>query len=114
MPWGPDDGTIAPWAAIASLPFAPEIVLPAIDALHERYPQTESRYGFKCSFSPMYDISGDGGWISSGYYGIGQGPVVLMIENYLTGLVWDLMKRCPHIIRGLKRAGFRGGWLGEQ
>ena len=115
VPWGPDDGTIAPWAAIASLPFAPEIVLPAIDALHERYPQTESRYGFKCSFSPMYDISGDGtGWISSGYYGIGQGPVVLMIENYLTGLVWDLMKRCPHIIRGLERAGFRGGWLGEQ
>ncbi len=115
VPWGPDDGTIAPWAAIASLPFAPEIVLPAIDALRERYPQTESRYGFKCSFSPMYDISGDGtGWISSGYYGIGQGPVVLMIENYLTGLVWDLMKRCPHIIRGLERAGFRGGWLGEQ
>jgi len=115
VPWGPDDGTIAPWAAIASLPFAPEIVLPAIDALHERYPQTESRCGFKCSFSSMYDISGDGtGWISSGYYGIGQGPVVLMIENYLTGLVWDLMKRCPHIIRGLERAGFRGGWLGEQ
>ena len=115
VPWGPDDGTIAPWAAIASLPFAPDIVLPAIDALHERYPQTESRYGFKCSFNPTYGISGDGtGWISSGYYGIGQGPVVLMIENYLTGLVWDLMKRCPHIIRGLERAGFRGGWLGEQ
>jgi hypothetical protein len=115
VPWGADDGTIAPWAAIASLPFAPEIVLPAIDAFRECYPQTESRYGFTCSFNPTYDISGDGtGWISSGYYGISQGPIVLMIENYLTGLVWDLMKRCPHIISGLERAGFRGGWLGEQ
>jgi hypothetical protein len=37
---------------------------------------------------------------------------VLMIENYLTGFVWDLMKRCPHVVRGLERAGFRGGWLG--
>jgi len=112
-PWGPDDGTIAPWAAIASLPFAPEIVLPAIDAFHERYPQMESHYGFKCSFNPTYDVSGDGsGWISSGYYGIDQGPIVLMIENYLTGFFWDLMKSCPHIVRGLKRAGFRGGWLG--
>jgi hypothetical protein len=115
VPWGPDDGTVAPWAAIASLPFAPEIVLPAIDAFHERYPQMESHYGFKCSFNPTYDLSGDGpGWISDGYYGIDQGPIVLMIENYLTGFFWDLMKHCPHVVRGLKRAGFRGGWLGEE
>ena len=35
-----------------------------------------------------------------------------MVENYLTGLVWELMRGCPYIVRGLERAGFRGGWLG--
>ncbi len=112
VPWGPDDGTIAPWAAIASIPFAPEIVLPAIAEFHERYPHIESRYGFKCSFNPTFHVSGDAtGWASANDYGIDQAPIVLMIENHLTGLLWDLMKSCPHIQRGLIRAGFSGGWL---
>lgn len=112
IPWGPDDGTIAPWAAIASLPFAPEIVLPAIKAFHEQYPDMESVYGFKCSFNPTYDLAGDGrSWISKGYYGLDQGPIVMMIENHLTGWFWDLMKRCKPVVNGLKRAGFHGGWL---
>ena len=42
-----------------------------------------------------------------------QVPDHMMIENYLISFLWDLMKRCPHIVRGLKRAGFRGGWLGD-
>lgn len=112
VPWGPDDGTIAPWAAIASLPFAPEIVLPAIEAFHAQYPEMESEYGFKCSFNPTYDAAGDGsGWIAKGYYGLDQGPIVMMIENHLTGWFWELMKRCEPVAEGLKRAGFRGGWL---
>jgi len=112
IPWGPDDGTIAPWAAIASLPFAPEIVLPAIEAFHHQYPDMESMYGFKCSFNPTYDSAGDGhGWISKGYYGLDQGPIVMMIENHLTGWFWELMKRCGPTTEGLGRAGFRGGWL---
>ena len=45
------------------------------------------------------------------HFGIDQGPVVLMIENYRTGLLWDIMRRCPAIVTGLQRAGFRGGWL---
>ncbi len=115
VPWGPDDGTIAPWAAIASLPFAPEIVLPAMATFHERYPDMESVYGFKCSFNPTYDVAGDGhGWVSRGYYALDQGPIVVMIENHLTGLVWEVMKRCPHIVRGLRRAGFAGGWLSAE
>lgn len=114
VPWGPDDGTIAPWAAIASLPFAPETVLPAIQCFHERYPDMESVYGFKCSFNPTYDAAGDGrGWISKGYYGLDQGPIVMMIENHLTGWFWELMKRCGPLRTGLDRAGFRGGWLAE-
>ena len=113
IPYGPDDGTIAPWAAIASLPFAPEIVLPTIRSFDETYPAMMSRYGFKCSFNPTFrDGPGDGpGWHSAGYYGIEQGPIVLMIENYRSGFLWSLMKRCPYVVTGLRRAGFANGWL---
>jgi len=44
-------------------------------------------------------------------FGIDQGPIVLMIENYRTGLLWGLMRRCPYIVAGLRRAHFTGGWL---
>ena len=55
IPHGPDDGTIAPWAAIASLPFAPEIVLPTLQHFNEVYPEVTSKYGFKCSFNPTFE-----------------------------------------------------------
>ena len=112
-PYGPDDGTIAPWAAVASLPFAPEIVLPTLQHFNDAYPEMTSKYGFKCSFNPTFNDEHHGkrGWISKGYYGLDQGPVVLMIENYRTGFFWELMKRCPYIVDGLRRAGFTGGWL---
>ena len=51
------------------------------------------------------------GWYDDDYLGIDQGPIVTMIENWRTGLVWDVMKKNPHIVRGLRRAGFSGGWL---
>jgi hypothetical protein len=113
IPYGPDDGTIAPWAAVASLPFAPEIVLPTIRYMDEAYPKMMSEYGFKCSFNPTFtDGSGDKrGWHSKGYYGLDQGPIVLMIENYRTGFLWRLMRRCPYLVTGLRRAGFTNGWL---
>jgi len=44
-------------------------------------------------------------------FGINQGPIVLMIENYRTGLWWRLMRDCPAAVSGLRRAGFTGGWL---
>ncbi len=112
-PYGPDDGTIAPWAVAASLPFAPEIVLPTLQNFNDVYPEMTSKYGFKCSFNPTFlgaDQS-EKGWISKGYYGLDQGPVVIMIENYRTGFLWELMKKCPYIGEGLRRAGFTGGWL---
>jgi len=108
---GPDDGTIAPWAAITSLPFAPEIVLPAIKHFEENYPEVTSKYGFKCSFNPTFPANSGHGWISQGYYGLDQGPIVVMIENYRSGFFWDLMKKCPYLVEGLRRAGFEGGWL---
>ncbi len=113
IPNGPDDGTIAPWAAVASLPFASEIVLPALAYFNEIYPDMTSKYGFKCSFNPTFESGNQGvnGWISQGYYGLDQGPIVLMIENYRTGFFWRMMRNCPYIISGLQRAGFTGGWL---
>ena len=42
---------------------------------------------------------------------LGPGPVVLMIENHRTGFFWELMKKCPYMLAGLHRAGFKGGWL---
>ena len=70
-------------------------------------------YGFKPSFNRTFvvDESPTGWWITPYHFGIDQGPVVLMIENYRSGLVWDIMRRCPAMIAGLRRAGFTGGWL---
>ena len=114
IPNGPDDGTLAPWAVAGSLPFAPEVVLPSLKRINRDYPEMTSKYGFKCSYNPTF-TSGKrerSGWVSQGYYGLDQGPIVMMIENYRSGLIWRLMRECPHIVTGLRRAGFRGGWLG--
>ncbi len=114
VPYGPDDGTIAPWAAIASLPFAPEIVLAAIKHFNDNYPEMTRVYGLKCSFNPTFQDKAQNkkGWVSQRYFALNQGPIVLMTENYQTGLLWNLMRKSPYIIAGLKRAGFAGGWLG--
>ncbi|HEY2971150.1 MAG TPA: glucoamylase family protein [Pyrinomonadaceae bacterium] len=112
-PYGPDDGTLAPWAVVASLPFAPEIVLPALQYFNDVYPEMTSKYGFKCSFNPTFieDHQSERGWISKGYYALDQGPVVIMIENYRTGFFWELMRKCRYLGDGLRAAGFMGGWL---
>jgi hypothetical protein len=56
VPFGPDDGTIAPWAVVASLPFAPKIVVPALHYFNQHYPVMISKYGYKCSFNPTYPV----------------------------------------------------------
>ena len=117
-----DDGTIAPTAAVASLPFAPEIVIPATEELYERYGEyLFSSYGFLDAVNPSfkYDdmplktgrlIPGRG-WVGSDYLGIDQGPILAMIANYRSEFVWNVMKTNPYIRKGLERAGFTGGWL---
>jgi hypothetical protein len=111
-PYGPDDGTIAPWAVIASLPFAPEIVMPVIRYFHDIELKQEL-YGFKATFNPTFPVKDKNryGWISPWNFGLNQGPIVLMIENYRTGMLWQLMRQCPYVVQGLRRAGFTGGWL---
>jgi len=114
IPYGPDDGTIAPWAVAASLPFAPEIVLPVLHhCIHDLKLKEASRYGFRASFNPTYlqAIDNPNGWVSPWYFGLNEGPTILMIENYRTGSLWRLMRDCPYVAAGLRRAGFTGGWL---
>jgi hypothetical protein len=113
VPYGPDDGTLSPWAVAASLPFAPEVVLPTLRRINEDYPDITSEYGFRCSYNPSFRSGKRKGWVSQGYYGLDQGPIVMMIENYRSGMIWRLMRRCPYIVNGLRRAGFSGGWLGQ-
>ena len=115
VPWGPDDGTLTPWAVAASLPFEPRLVAETLEEIDRRYPEMSSEMGYKCSFNPTFvdSKSRTKGWISAGHYGLDQGPVVLMIENYRSELLWRLMRGCPYLVRGLRRAGFRGGWLGS-
>lgn len=112
-PYGPDDGTVAPWAVLAALPFAPEIVLPAIAHFQDVYPQVTGKYCFRCSFNLSFQNEEDvhGGWTSPYHFGINLGPVVLMCENYRSELLWRLMRASPYIVTGFRRAGFTGGWL---
>ncbi len=109
-----DDGTLAPTAAGGSLPFAPEICIPALEGMYNKYGASlYQEYGFKDAFNPSF-ASGKGnehGWFDIDYLGIDQGPIVIMIGNSKTGLIWNLMKRNQYIVSGLEKAGFTGGWM---
>ena len=116
-----DDGTIVPTAALGSLPCAPAAGVAAAAARRARYPHAYGRYGFLDAFNPTFDFADvplkhgrlvpGAGWVDTDWLGIDQGPIVLMIANHRNGFVWDVMKRNPHLRRGLRRAGFEGGWL---
>jgi hypothetical protein len=117
-----DDGTIAPTAAGGSVAFAPEIAIPALIAMREKYSDNLfSTYGFVDDFNPTlvdatpkYGRNVPGiGWFDTDYLGIDQGPIIAMIENYRSDLIWKTMRKNPYIVAGLKKAGFTGGWLGN-
>ncbi len=116
-----DDGTIAPYAAGSSVPFAPEVAVPAIAAMRERYgAQIYGRYGF-FAFNPSFTftdvklthgrIAAGVGWVDTDYLGIEVGPLLAMLANHRGELVWKVMRGNAHLRRGLRRAGFTGGWL---
>lgn len=112
-----DDGTIAPTAAGGSIPFAPEICIPALKAMYEKYgDKLYQEYGFKDAFNPTFTwgTGNSNGWFDKDYIGIDQGPIVVMIENYRSGLIWNVMKKNPYIVAGLKKAGFTGGWIDKK
>lgn len=111
VPYGPDDGTIAPVAALASLPFAPAPALSAVRHFFELYPEWKGTWRLPSGFNRTAPGSDSRGWVSEGFYGFDQGIAVLMIENYRSGLIWKLMRDSSAIRTGLKRAGFEGSWL---
>ena len=116
-PFGPDDGTISPWAVVASLPFAPEIVIDTIRHAIERLSLTaHNPYGFNASFNSTYPETSRNphGWVSPWIFGLNQGPVILMIENFQSELIWKTVRKCSYMVKGLRRAGFRDGWLGNR
>ena len=116
-----DDGTLAPTAALGSLPFAPEIVIPAAEAMLQ-YPRLYDAYGFRDSFNPSFkypqmkletgSVDPNSGWVATDYLGIDQGPILLQAANFRDDFVWRFMRQVPAIRLGLQRAGFTGGWLG--
>jgi hypothetical protein len=117
-----DDGTIAPTAAAASIAFAPEIVVPCIKAMKAKYGSViYTQYGFLDSFNPTLNvlehplqhgrIEPGVCWVDGDYLGIDQGPIVMMIENHRSELIWRHMHGEPNLRRGLEKAGFTGGWL---
>lgn len=96
-----DDGTIAPYAAISSIVFAPEIVLPTIKNINEKYADgLWGPYGYFDSFNPTLN------WFNKEYIGIDQGPLLLMIENFRSGLVWNYVMKDTVIQNGLTKLGF--------
>jgi hypothetical protein len=99
-----DDGTIAPTAAVSSMPFTPQESTAAMKSMM-KIPGLYREYGFADAFNQSQN------WIDKDYLGIDQGPIIAMLENHRSGLVWKVMRRNPHIVQGLKRAGFTGGWL---
>jgi len=97
-----DDGTIAPYAAGSSIPFAPEICIPTLNSLYKNYGEKGlwGKYGFVDSFNPTLN------WFDKDNLGIDQGPMLLMIENYRSGFVWKYLMKDELVRKGLTRLGF--------
>lgn len=101
-----DLGVIAPTAALASFPYAPEYGMQALRHFYERLgDRIWGEYGFKDSFSESRD------WVAPSYLAIDQGPIVVMIENHRSGLLWKLFMSCPEIQSGLRKLGFESPHL---
>ena len=96
-----DNGVISPTAALSSIPYTPECSMGAMRTFYEVYGDSLlGEFGFYDAFSPQHD------WFTKRYLAIDQGPVVVMIENYRSGLLWDLFMSCPEIQAGLDKLGF--------
>ena len=96
---GNDNGTISPTAALSSFPYAPEAAMRALRHFLKKK-NVWSRYGFIDAFNETR------GWTADTYLAIDQGPIVVMIENYRSGLLWNLFMAVPEVQRGLRKLGF--------
>jgi hypothetical protein len=96
-----DDGTLAPTAPGGSIVFTPDESIAALRTMRSRRPGVWGKYGFR----DAYNVSQL--WYSNEFLGIDQGPILLMIENHLTGRIWERFMQNEHVQRGLELAGFR-------
>jgi len=92
------------------VPFDAAAALRGTRRLLRTYPQVCTNDRFSSGFNPTVEALGNG-WLSEGWYGLDQGLLVMMIENYRTGLIWEITRKCPVFRAGLVGAGFAGGWL---
>ncbi len=120
MPDEEDRGTLAPTAAVASIPFAPEICIPSARALRNfQGGRLYGTYGFFDAFNPSFrdaharvrsgSVDLRLGWVDNDYLSDNQGPILGMIANYKTGIIWNAIRKVPNLVVGLKRAGFTAG-----
>ena len=111
-----DDGTLAPTAAGGSIPFEPDLCIRTLMEMKKDFGSSlYKEYGFTDAFNLTYNFkqSSPDGWFDPDYIGIDQGPILIQLENYESGLIWELMKKSPYIKKGLRKAGFTGGWLDQ-
>jgi hypothetical protein len=102
-----DNGTISPTAALASLPYAPREVMTTLRHFLTRHGEKLwGRFGFADAFCEQRN------WYADTYIAIDQGPIVVMMENHRTGLMWKLFMSIPEIQTGLRRLGFHSPLLG--
>ncbi len=97
-----DKGTIAPTAALSSMPYTPVESMAALRYFYYKRGDklwNENKYGFYDAFSPMRN------WVSNEYLAIDQGPIICMIENHRTGLLWELFMQAPEVQAGLTKLG---------
>jgi len=101
QPWNNDNGTVSPTAALASMPYTPDQSMKALKYFYrERGFELFGPYGPYDAFNDRLD------WVQEGYIGIDQGPIVVMIENHRTRLLWDLVKKDMDVQSGLEKLGF--------
>lgn len=104
-PGGHDRGIISPTAALSSMPYTPELSIKAMHYFYENVLGLMGPAGFYDAFSPSDN------WIAKRYLAIDQGPIIVMIENYRTGLLWNLFMNAPEVQMGLKKLGFSSPYL---
>lgn len=102
QPVNNDNGTISPTAALSSIPYTPEESMKALNYFYrERGADLFGKYG-------PYDAFNDNlNWVQKAYIGIDQGPIVVMTENYRSGLIWDLVMNDPDVKNGLIKLNFQ-------
>lgn len=96
-----DDGVITPTAAVSSLPYTP---IQSMDAIRKFYYILGNRLWGDYGYYDAFDVTAS--WWATSYIAIDEGPIVGMIENYRTHLLWDLFMSCPEIRQGLIKLGF--------